>query len=251
MAYILISLIVQNKKNIGLTRSLNKGLKLAKGKYIARQDDSDYSYPKRLEKEYYFLENNKEYGLVGSLTEIMDERNNIINHWGKIRTPEAIFYTLSYRNCLTHASVMFNKKIVLEIGSYNENYKNSQDYELWHRISRKKKIYIIPEYLVKWRKDRSGISIKYGDEQQDYVNKVAINNYGLSESLINYLRHGVKGKSFLIKIKMLLNLNKFHSKIKDESKNVNFNSRELDMICNQIKKRFVIDNFLNSNLKNF
>ena len=58
--------LIHNEKNLKLIASLNKGISLAKGKYIARMDCDDISMPYRLEKEVDFLENSLEYGLVGT-----------------------------------------------------------------------------------------------------------------------------------------------------------------------------------------
>jgi glycosyltransferase involved in cell wall biosynthesis len=242
--------IIENVENIGLTGSLNKGLMLARGKYLARQDDGDYSYPQRLEKEYCFLENNKDFGLVASLTEIIDENNNIIKYWGKKRDPELLFYTLSYRNCLTHSSVMFDRKLVIELGGYSEKHEKIEDYELWHRLSRKKKVFLMPEYLVQWRKSPAGISIKHRDKQQNYVREAVIKNYGIRREIINYLRYETTGESLVIKIRMLKDLYKFHSTIKREGSDLRIDKKKLNIIFRKIFKKFLFDNFIGMRLKN-
>ena len=53
--------VLKNKKNSGLVFSLNKAINMCEGKYIARMDTDDYSYPKRLEKQVTFIEKNKEF----------------------------------------------------------------------------------------------------------------------------------------------------------------------------------------------
>ena len=65
--------IINNEKNIGLTKSLNKGLKIAKGEYIARQDADDISMPERLKEEVAFLEIHKDYAVVGTFVKILNE----------------------------------------------------------------------------------------------------------------------------------------------------------------------------------
>jgi len=243
--------IITNKKNIGLAKSLNKGLKIAKGKYIARQDSGDISHPERLKKQYYFLENNKEYGLVGSWTEVIDENNNHIQYWKQESEPELIFYILSFRNCLTHTSVMFKRDFVIELNGYNERFKKSQDYELWYRISRMKKIYVIPEYLVKWRMVVEGISIKCKGEQDYYAKRVPLENLRISENLLEYLLGINKGRSFLEKTKLLKELYKFHTNIQSEGKNVKLSRKELKSICNKRMLKFIVSNFVNKEIKNF
>lgn len=65
--------LVRNEQNIGLEKSLNKGLKLAKGKYIVRIDTDDIAYTDRIEKQVDFIKKNSEYSIVGSKAEIFDE----------------------------------------------------------------------------------------------------------------------------------------------------------------------------------
>lgn len=65
--------LVRNEQNIGLEKSLNKGLKLAKGKYIVRMDTDDIAYTDRIEKQVDFIKKNSEYSIVGSKAEIFDE----------------------------------------------------------------------------------------------------------------------------------------------------------------------------------
>ncbi len=243
--------VIANEKNIGLTKSLNKGIKIAKGKYIARQDSGDISCSERLAKQYYFLENNKEYGLVGSWTEVIDGNNNHIQYWKQESEPELIFYILSFRNCLTHTSVMFDREFVGEIGGYNEKYERSQDYELWYRISRKKKIYVIQEYLVKWRMVGEGVSIKCKSEQDYYAKKVPLKNLRISESLLEYLLDINKGRSFLERTKLLKELYKFHINIQNEGENINLDRKKLKSICNKKILNFIKSNFINKRITIF
>lgn len=58
--------IIKNKFNKGISYRLNQGIKLSKTKYIARMDSDDISFPDRLEKQFNFLEKNKEIDLVSS-----------------------------------------------------------------------------------------------------------------------------------------------------------------------------------------
>ena len=70
--------IISNKNNLGLTKSLNKGIKLAKGEYIARQDVDDVSLSERLEKQVKFLNSYPSYAAVGTFTKIINEDSKVI-----------------------------------------------------------------------------------------------------------------------------------------------------------------------------
>jgi glycosyltransferase involved in cell wall biosynthesis len=64
--------VVRNETNLGLTRSLNRGLKLARGELIARQDADDWSTPDRLELQLPFLRANPPVVAVGAQAQLID-----------------------------------------------------------------------------------------------------------------------------------------------------------------------------------
>ncbi len=168
--------LIDNEQNIGLTRTLNKGLKLAKGKYIARMDADDISLPHRLEKQIRYIVDKPEVGVVGSRYEEIDENGSSRARLSLYYSFEEIYYNLIFNNCIPHPTVLFDRKLVLNQGGYNENYPQSQDYELWCRISRATRCEIIDEVLVKHRILKSAISNKFKNQQDYYAQKRFINN---------------------------------------------------------------------------
>jgi glycosyltransferase involved in cell wall biosynthesis len=73
--------VINNERNIGLTASLNKGLKIAKGEYVARMDADDVSFPHRLEQQKAFLDRNPRVAMVGSWAEVIDESGKTQETW--------------------------------------------------------------------------------------------------------------------------------------------------------------------------
>ncbi len=122
--------LIENETNIGLTKSLNKAINLAKGKFIARQDDDDISLPKRFELQINFMENNPNYAFCGC--------NGIIKQNGqellKFFEFNAIKTHLIKRNYFVHSTILIRKDILTKCGLYNEKYLYGQDYELWCRL---------------------------------------------------------------------------------------------------------------------
>ena len=115
----------ENKKNLALPTTLNKGLRLAKANYIARMDADDVSLPNRLEEQLFIIEKDDNVGLVTSWIAMIDEKNNNKGYWHidiENSSSEEIFYTLFFENCLAHSSVLIKKDIVLKIGGYNESF---------------------------------------------------------------------------------------------------------------------------------
>lgn len=184
--------IIKNQKNIGLTKSLNKSLKIAKGQYIARQDGDDISMNNRFLEQVNYLDENHEIAVLGSNVYWIDKDGEIIR---EIKNP--LHPKFSNRNEVTHGSVMFRKKIIDDLGGYNELLRNAQDYELWLRISNKYKIKNFQKPLYKWRIPKSKKLPDYLVTSQQVIYGILakmINN-GFDEILIeNILRtEGVLG----------------------------------------------------------
>lgn len=161
--------LLRSKKNTGLTASLNKGLRKAKGKYIARMDADDISLPGRLKIQYEVLRDNPDVGVAAGWVQVIDEQGGSLKEWSTPLQPEDIYYRLNFRNCLAHSAVMFRKDIVLESGGYNENIKRAQDFELWRRLSKVTKIRQVDRFLIKWRDHKINISNEWKKEQENTV----------------------------------------------------------------------------------
>lgn len=142
--------LVNSKKNLGVAKSLNTGLKLAFGEYIARFDADDICYNKRLEKQKKFLDKNTEYVLVGSAAEIISDSGEYIGDTSSFNEDD-IKRTIFLKNCLIHPSVMFRKDKVLEAGGYKDFFDGAEDYELWFRLLNRGKFFVIEEKLIKKR----------------------------------------------------------------------------------------------------
>jgi len=157
-----------HQKNIGLTKSLNRGLEIVRGEYIARQDADDISEQERLYHEVKLLDNNSEVGLVGTYASFIDRNGKQMSVW---KTPENhgdIKSGLMKENCFCHGSVMFRKNCIDTVGYYREYFKYTQDYDLWLRISELYKVANINKVLYKFRRDSNTISRKKLSEQLNY-----------------------------------------------------------------------------------
>lgn len=149
--------LIKNEKNMGLNFTLNKCLKLAEGKYIARQDGDDISLPDRLEKEYNFLENNKKYALVSSKATFFDKKGE----WGETNlTEKPTKYNFLIGPPFVHAAVLIRKKVLDEVNGYTVDKKliRVEDYHLWSKIYEKGYVgYNINKVLYKIRDDEEAL----------------------------------------------------------------------------------------------
>ena len=125
---------IENKNRLGLTRSLNLGLNIAKGKYIARMDADDISLKDRLKTQFNYLENNKDIVLIGTWVEFFGNYNGPEKIWECPRNHYLIKYYLSFNNQLAHSSICFRRSDILGIGGYDNKYEYAQDYDLYARL---------------------------------------------------------------------------------------------------------------------
>jgi len=151
-------IIIVNQENLGLTKSLNRGFELSKGKYIARQDADDISLPERFSKQIVYFSRNQTIGVLGTNVYRIKDDSSIIGLDKMKSNYKDIKNTLKIRNALSHGSVMLNKDMLGTEIFYNEYFKYSQDYELWSRISKKVEIYNLKDFLYMFREHNDSIS---------------------------------------------------------------------------------------------
>ena len=193
--------IINNDKNIGLTKSLNKGLKIAKGEYIARQDADDISMPERLKEEVAFLEINKDYAVVGTFVKILNENTRITRCWDRPTNDIEIRELLRKDNCIVHGSAMIRGICLHDVGFYDKSMVRSQDYDLWLKLSEMYFLANIPKYLYIRREHSEIIGLKYREEQLKYVEIAKLN--AIERQYVNLLE---KVKNHCIDIKKAITL---------------------------------------------
>ena len=155
---------INNKDNIGLTKSLNLGLKLAKGKYLARMDADDIAYKDRLFYQYSFMEENSNLVASGSFIKIFGKIKRLDNSLPT--SPSDFANALFLHNPLPHPTSIIRNDILQENRiTYDEGLRYSQDYGLWVTLSDYGKLSNIPKVLLKYRVNDSQISIKNKSEQ--------------------------------------------------------------------------------------
>jgi glycosyltransferase involved in cell wall biosynthesis len=154
-----------SRENKGLIYSLNEGIKLAKGEYIARMDADDISYPDRFKIQLDYI---KENNLI-----LCGTWANIINEFGE-KTGEMTYPPKSEKikifgllhNPFIHSSLIFKKDIFDKVGGYNPAFKHIEDYELWTRIMFKYKTDNIEENLLQYRVHENQITKKNNTEMR-------------------------------------------------------------------------------------
>ncbi len=126
-------IFIDNEENIGLTRSLNKMLKVARGEFVARMDSDDISETKRFEIQLKEM-SVRPVDVVFSGTTYIDKSGKIICESYRPDNLDVILKNLEIHNYIPHPTVMINKETLLENGGYDESYKTGQDKTLWVRL---------------------------------------------------------------------------------------------------------------------
>lgn len=142
---------VRNKLNLGGCETLNVGLKLARGRYVARQDNDDWSYPDRLAKQLKFMETHQDVGIVGGNMEIINKDGKVIGKRTYNYTDGMIRKKIFRYSPFSHPLVMFRKSILDTVGYYNLEYAPADDYDLYFRIGKVSKFANLNEILMKYR----------------------------------------------------------------------------------------------------
>jgi len=180
--------LINNRAQLGLTKSLNKALKSVKTKYIARMDGDDIALPKRFEKQIKYLNEHPQIGLLGTAAYLINNQGKQIGLKRYSSDNKVLKKKLLHYCPFIHSTWMLRRSVLLEAGEYNQNFPYAQDYELILRIASKFSTANLPEPLLKYRVDSSAaISLKNLKQQEWLALKarfLALINYSypLSES---------------------------------------------------------------------
>ena len=166
--------VVRNERNTGLTGSLNTGLKLATGCYVARMDADDVAERDRLRRQVELLESRGDVGIVGTARALIDECGSLVAHAAAAVGDLAVRWKCLLGNPLAHPTVMIRREVLEQHGlRYDEAFATAQDYELWTRLLAVTKGENINEPLLRYRLRKSGVSATRKAEQLANHDRIA------------------------------------------------------------------------------
>jgi len=174
---------VENETNIKLIATLNNGIDLAKGKYIARMDADDISILTRLEKQVAFLDKHPEYVACSSWVETFSETNksNTIKYE---ESHDLIKVKSLYQNHFCHGASLFRKDVLAESNlRFESKFIHSEDYYFFVKLSELGKLFNIQETLLRVRHHDSNVSVLSRNIQ--YENSIIVIKYQLHKIGLN------------------------------------------------------------------
>lgn len=174
--------LVRNQKNMGLTKNLNVGIKLANGKYIIRMDGDDIAHVDRLEQQIKFMEKNPDVKLASCGYRVIG--SNIKITYSDLSSDE-IKVMLLFHTVLPHPGFIFEREAINKAGiTYNEKIKYAQDYDFQVQVARIYNLAFMHQILFDYRVSKKQISmVKYREQEHyaNYIRMVQLRQIGLKK----------------------------------------------------------------------
>lgn len=155
--------IIENDKNRGLIYSLNKGIELSKGKYIARMDADDICMPSRLENQVRMFELNQNAVIVGSNYYLLYQSK--LKHIKNRNDSDYQKAVLIFTPCFCHPTVMMKNIFSQYNLSYHPNFLHAEDFKLWTDMAQYGTFLNVAKPLLKYRHHTKQVSNQYHENQ--------------------------------------------------------------------------------------
>jgi glycosyltransferase involved in cell wall biosynthesis len=242
--------LIGNPANLGISKTLNKGIELATTEIIARMDADDISHARRLQRQYDFMQNNPECALLSCWVNVITEEKQFIRR--EEFKSRFYYYNMIFDCWMYHPTVMYKRSAVLDVGGYKSSY--AEDFDLFWHVSRKYKLDNIEEALLDYRVTSQSLHQvthkKEYDEalRQQILRNIAYytgNSTDLKEAELECIRFNfapiLKTKSIPVMIRTLKKLDKITDAVL-ETPNVNLNFRDTATAA-YFRRSFIIRSF--------
>jgi glycosyltransferase involved in cell wall biosynthesis len=153
------------REHSGLVTALNLGCSLATGEYIARLDSDDIAKPWRLEEQVMYLTANRHVVLLGGSTECIDQDGKVmfVMRWPGWNEGLRDYLLLDCH--IAHTTIMFKREVFMTLGGYRACYEDTEDYDLFLRLSDRYTIDNLPVILCQYRIHEKQVSVRKAHQQ--------------------------------------------------------------------------------------
>jgi glycosyltransferase involved in cell wall biosynthesis len=151
--------VLRMPANLGISRSLNEGMRAALAPVVAVQDADDWSEPERLERQLAVLDADPSIAVVGSRMREVDERGNELRPRTSFAAGDVGRVLLRF-NPIPNTSAAFRRDAVLEAGGYDPRYRYAMEYDLWLRLAERHRVIALDEVLATRRMSRSNVAAR-------------------------------------------------------------------------------------------
>jgi glycosyltransferase involved in cell wall biosynthesis len=227
--------LIKNEQKLGIVKSLNIGIDLAKGKYIIRMDADDISRPKRFKRQVDFMDNNLSIGVCGSYNMLFGAVNGQIIKY-PLSSTELKSLSL-FGCCFAHPSVIIRKSLLDEHNFRYPESSGAEDYALWIKILKSTEFATIPDVLLLYRIHPDQASYSIQKTVIIYWQKYLFEQLGLypSEEEIE-LHYNLCNSDFVNDVEFVKKSEQWFLKLLDFSKKNDFLSEKF--VKNYIQKKW-------------
>ena len=160
--------LVRNESNLGLVATLNKGLALARGRYVARMDADDVAEPQRFERQVARFRADATIAALGTAITFIDAVGRIVSVPPRqVQGAVQLRWRLLRGTCLYHPTLMIDRSRAGTDARYAAEFPHAEDYELLLRLSRRHELDNLHERLLQQRVHEGSVSARFRETQRD------------------------------------------------------------------------------------
>lgn len=160
------------RENRGIVKSLNEGLALAEGDWIARMDADDIALPDRFARQLAYLGSHPECGVLGGQILITDPEDRPLMRMSQpLDHDKMVAAQLAGVPPICHPTVMFRRDIARAIGGYSDRFQHAEDADFFLRMAEKTRLANLPDIVLRYRQHFKSIGFVQADAQSESYNR--------------------------------------------------------------------------------
>ncbi len=171
--------VVVSRARKGLIDTLNEGIQIARGEFVARMDADDIALPERFERQLRYLKDNPECVAVGCAAQIINSEGAVIGEFSIETDHEAIdrCNMLNINIGIPHPTAMIRRESLLEVDGYRKEFPVAEDLDLFLRLAERGRLANLPEILFSYRMHGDNVSLARRTRQTESAEAAILEAY--------------------------------------------------------------------------